>query len=401
MDTVKLYRENAYTTDFGARVENQTKSEEGFEIVLDRTAFYPAGGGQPFDTGWLNGIPVTDVMETGGTIVHILQGQLESHTVTGKIDWKRRFDHMQQHAGQHILSSCFERIAGADTVGFHLGSQYVSIDLNRQDLTSDHMAQAEELANKIVFNNLAIKTYIVEPEELAGLPLRKVPTVDKNIRIVEIDGFDYSPCGGTHPSYTGGIGLIKIRRWEKSGDNTRIEFVCGGRALRDYSLKNASINSISSLLSVRDFEAADMVEKILSDNKSLLKTIGELKEGLCKYEAQDLVQKTPTADGIRVIKHLFDNRPFEEIRSLASAIISENNCIALLCTVGQKNRVLAGRSENIDIDMRKPFDAAMSQLGGRGGGSSRVVQGGFDSAHKAQLALDMLHETILKLNKTL
>ncbi len=396
MGTVKLYEKNAYTIEFPARVKQQKQTPNGFEVALDRTAFYPTGGGQPFDTGWLNDVPVIDVIESQDVIVHILKSRLESDTVSGRVDWKRRFDHMQQHSGQHLLSACFEKIAGAGTVGFHLGSQFVYIDLNKPGLTQHHMAQAEELANKVVFDNIPIKTYFVEPEDLAGLPLRKPPAVRENIRIVEIDGFDYSPCGGTHPEYTGGIGLIKIRRWEKNRDNTRIEFVCGERALEDYRNKNQGINSISSLLSVRDFEAAAAVEKIVSDNKSLLKTIGQLKEDLCKLQADALIQKTTAVDGIKIVKLLFDSRPFEELRMLASAIASQKGCIALLCTTGEKNQIIASRAEDINTDMRKPFNSAMSQIGGRGGGNNRVVQGGFADPGNAQLALDTVHQGILE-----
>jgi len=396
MNTVKLYRENAYSVNFTAGLLKQTQSKKGFRVVLDRTLFYPAGGGQPCDTGWLNGIPVTDVTEDEGVIVHVLENRLKTDTVKGRIDWKRRFDHMQQHAGQHVLSSCFQKTVGADTVGFHLGSGYVSIDLNRHDLTKEHIKEAEELANKTVFDSIPIKTYTVKPEDLAGLPLRKPPAVDTDIRIVEIEGFDYTPCGGTHPKCTGSIGLIKVRRFEKSGSNTRVEFVCGGRALEDYSLKNEALGRISSLLSVRDYEAADMVGKILSDTKSLSKTVGELKTELCECQAREMVRETPETGGIRIIKHLFIDRPFGEVRSLASAIASQRGCVALLCTVGSKNQIIARRSEDIDLDMRKPFNAVMSAVGGRGGGGSSVVQGGFDSADKAQPVLDMLHEAVLE-----
>ncbi len=396
MDTVKLYRENAYSADFTARLLEQTRNEKGFRVVLDRTLFYPTGGGQPCDTGWLNGIPVTDAIEDEGVIVHVLENRLKTDTVKGRIDWERRFDHMQQHAGQHILSSCFHKTVRADTVGFHLGSRYVSIDLNRHDLTEVHIKKAEELANRTVFENIPIKTYTVKPEDLAELPLRKPPAVDTDIRIVEIEGFDYTPCGGTHPKCTGSIGLIKVIRFEKSGGNTRVEFVCGERALEDYSLKNEALGRISSLLSVRDYETVDMVEKILSDTKSLSKTVGELKTELCECQAKDMVRETSEAGGIRIIKHLFIDRPFEEVRTLASAIASQRSCIALLCTAGRKNQIIACRSENIDLDMRKPFNAVMSAVGGRGGGGSSVVQGGFDSTDKAQPVLDMLHEAVLE-----
>jgi alanyl-tRNA synthetase len=395
MDTERLYRENAYTAQFTAKVVRQEKTREGFEVVLDKTAFYPTGGGQPCDTGWLDGIPVIDVEEREGTVVHLLKAPLESDAVTGRIDWERRFDHMQQHAGQHVLSACFDKIAGARTVGFHLGSQFVYIDLNSIDLTREQITQAEQLANKTVFENLPIKTYTVQPEELNSLPLRKQPTVEEDIRIVEIDGFDYSPCGGTHPSHTGCIGLIKIRRWEKQKDCTRIEFVCGGRALEDYGIKNESLNRVCAMLSVRDFEAADAVERILSENKALAKAAEAMREELCKFEAEKLVRNAPLEKGLRLIKLSYHNRPLEELRLLVSGITSEKGCIALLATTGDKNQVMAGRSEDLSIDLRKPFNEVMSQIGGRGGGSAKLVQGGLGDAESAARALDMLYSAVL------
>ena len=396
MYTERLYRENAYTAHFTAKVIRQEKVREGFEVVLDRTAFYPTGGGQPCDTGWLDDIPVTDVEEREGMVVHLLRTPLEPGTVTGRIDWGRRFDHMQQHAGQHVLSACFDKIAGAATVGFHLGSQFVYIDLNSTDLSREQVIQAEQLANKIVFDNLPIKTYIVQPEEVKSLPLRKQPTVYEDIRIVEIDGFDYSPCGGTHPSHTGCIGLIKIRRWEKQRDCTRIEFVCGGRALEDYGTKNDCLNRVCAMLSVRDFEAADAVERILAENKALIKAAEAMKEDLCKFEAENLVRKATLEKGLRIIKLSYHNRPLNELRLLVSAITSEEGCIALLATTGDKNQIIAGRSEDVSIDLRKPFNEVMSQLGGRGGGSVKLVQGGLEDAESAGRALDMLHNVFLK-----
>ncbi len=396
MDTERLYRKSAYTAQFTAKVVRQEKVREGFEVVLDRTAFYPTGGGQPCDTGWLDGIPVTEVEEREGTVVHLLKAPLETGTVTGRIDWGRRFDHMQQHAGQHVLSACFDKIAGARTVGFHLGSQFVYIDLDSTDLTREQITQAEHMANKTVFENLPIKTYILQPEEIRKMPLRKQPTVEKDIRIVEIDGFDYSPCGGTHPSHTGCIGLIKIRRWEKQKDSTRIEFVCGSRALEDYDTKNDCLNRVCAMLSIRDFEAADAVERILAENKALAKAAEAMKEDLCKFEAENLVRNAPLEKGLRLIKLSYHNRPLNELRLLVSGITSEKGCIALLATTGDKNQVIAGRSEDVSIDLRKAFNEVMSQFGGRGGGSGKLVQGGLEDAESAGRALDMLCSAVLK-----
>jgi alanyl-tRNA synthetase len=396
MNTTRLYLEDPYMKKFKAKLLSQIKSDRGYEAVLDQTAFYPTGGGQPCDTGWLENIRVIDVVEEDGNIIHILEGPLTSGNITGRIDWERRFDHMQQHSGQHILSSCFEKIADANTVGFHLGSQYVYIDLDKQDLSEDIINQAEDMANQIIFQNRPIKTHLVDGEKLAGIPLRKPPAVTENIRIVEIEGFDYCPCGGTHPSSTGNIGIIKIRRWEKSKDNLRLEFLCGSRALMDYRQKNYNINKISSLLSVRDFETPDAVERILDENKKLSKTIEIFKDQVCTLEAENMVREAPKFDEFRVIQFMFYRRPFDEVKLIASKITGHKGCIAILCTVNDKSQVIISRSGDVPLDMRQPFKEAMTLVGGKGGGNCSVVQGGIETPEKAQRVMDMVYSSILE-----
>ncbi|MBA1335434.1 MAG: Alanyl-tRNA synthetase family protein [Firmicutes bacterium] len=396
MNEGRLFLYNPYENIFEARVLSREKTARGYEVVLDRTAFYPTGGGQPNDTGWLDDSPVIDVVEENGTIVHILSQPIQVERVTGKIDWERRFDHMQQHLGQHILSSCFEKLADADTVGFHLGSQYVYIDLNRPDLPEETIYRAEDMANEIVFRSLAVKTYIVSWEDLPGIPLRKPPSVTEDIRIVEIDGFDFCPCGGTHPAGTGSVGIIKIRKWEKNKDGLRLEFVCGKRALRDFRDKNTSINKISSLLSVRDHEALGAVERIAAENKCLSKAVEELREQYYSLEAAAMVRDAREIGPYKIVRFMFYKKPFDEIKLLASKITEHGGCIALLCTSNVKAQLIISRSPDVPIDLRPVFKETMTLAGGKGGGSSAVVQGGVETPEKAQIVIDETIEALAK-----
>lgn len=394
MNEDRLFLYKPYEKIFEARVLNRDKTSRGYEVILDRTAFYPTGGGQPNDTGWLDDSPVIDVVEEKGNIIHVLSQPVQGERITGKIDWERRFDHMQQHLGQHILSSCFEKLADADTVGFHLGSQYVYIDLHRADLPEETIYRAEDMANEIVFRNMAVKTYIVSREDLPGIPLRKPPSVTEDIRIVEVDGFDFCPCGGTHPTCTGSVGMIKIRKWEKNKDSLRLEFVCGKRALQDFRDKNTSVNKISSLLSVRDYEVPGAVERITAENKRLSKAAEDLKEQYYSLEASAMVRDARKIGPYKMVRFMFYKKPFDEIKMLASKITEHGGCIALLCTSDAKAQLIISRSPDVPIDLRPVFKEAMALAGGKGGGSSAVVQGGVETPEKAQIVIDKTVEAL-------
>jgi len=221
---MRLYYSDPYRTEFQARVIERTSVQAQPGVVLDCTCFYPTSGGQPHDEGTLNGVPVINVLEREDkAIVHVLAAELDADVVHGAIDWQRRFDHMQQHTGQHILSQAFLKMLNAETVGFHLGKEASTIDIDKAPLAAVQLDTVENLANEIVFADLPVKTYFVAEAELANLPLRKLPVVDMPIRIVEVEGFDYSPCGGTHCRRTGEVGLIKITRAERRGQDTRVE----------------------------------------------------------------------------------------------------------------------------------------------------------------------------------
>src|SRR3954451_23614472 len=273
MTTERLSFADPYLTRFRARVIAREQRGQRPAVALDQSAFYPEGGGQPADTGTLNGIAVLDVQVEDGVIWHMLKQPLESDTVQGAIDWRRRFDHMQQHHGQHLLSAAFERLYGLRTVSFHLGAAASTIDLAATELMPTQATAAEDLTNQVIWEDRPILARFVTAEELAQLPLRKPPTVAGPVRIVSVPDFDHSACGGTHPRATGGVGMLHLRRWERRGDVIRIEFVCGGRALRDLRWKNAALGRLAGALGVGPEEVEAAVLRVRENEERARKRL--------------------------------------------------------------------------------------------------------------------------------
>jgi alanyl-tRNA synthetase len=267
--TERLYFEDPYQVEFEAQVIKTTFYQGKPALVLDRTCFYPEGGGQPADRGTLNGIQVRTVLEENGEILHVTEKEVTSDKVTGRIDWNRRFDHMQQHAGQHVLSQCFVQLFGAETRSFHLGERTSTLEIDKREMTEEEVEGVEQLANAIVFENREIKSRFIKEEEIHKVPLRRPPKKEGAIRVVEVSDFDHSACGGTHPHRTGEIGTIKIIRWERIRNNIRLEFLCGGRALRDYIQKHKDMRHLSNQLTVDESEVLSSFEKIISRLESL------------------------------------------------------------------------------------------------------------------------------------
>jgi alanyl-tRNA synthetase len=282
MMTKKLYYENPYIDSFTTNFIKQEVDENGnLYVVLEDTAFYPTGGGQPHDTGFLNECHVFNVEDIDGEIRHYLNKPLEETSeVNGSINWDRRFDHMQQHAGQHLLSAAFEELYNYKTVSFHLGKDFLTIDLDIQDLKEEESLRAEELANKIVLEGRAIETKWVTKEELSGYPLRKQVSVEDNIRLVIVPDFDYNGCGGTHPASTSQVGTIKILGWEKQGKKIRVQFICGNRVVMQFHNKNKVLTELSRLLSAPAEELAQTVVQLRETMKQLDKSLQEAKEVL-------------------------------------------------------------------------------------------------------------------------
>ena len=376
MRTERLYNDDPYLTEFRAEVIETLTYGDKYGIVLDRTAFYPAGGGQPWDTGYLNDEKVSEVIEKDGKLLHIVDNKLLSAEVKGSVNWARRFDFMQQHTGQHILSACFEKLLNGSTDSFHMGKDIVSIEIIIDSFSIDDAERIENMANDIIYSNLPVIARIVSGEELNSLPLRKMPKVTENIRIVEVKEIDYSPCGGTHVRTTGEVGMIKIKSWEKCKGGIRFTFVCGSRALKDYGMYNSIIRTLSEKLSVRDSEIIEAIDKLLLDLRNTEKQLSASTQELMRVEAENIIRECPVVSGIRLISKVFDNRSINDVKLLAQYLTKAPGTVALLACKNENAQVIFSRSEDVNMDMNALFKAVLPIIDGKGGGNSRTAQGG-------------------------
>jgi alanyl-tRNA synthetase len=398
--TERLYFRDSSLLEFSATVLDVKPSPQGAVVTLERTAFYPTGGGQPNDTGVLGEAKVIDVFEDeAGIIYHTIESSrtLEPRQlVTGVVDRARRLDHLQQHSGQHILSGAFVQSCGAETRSFHLGSQTSTIDVELPSPNAESMRAAEDLANAVVFEDRPMRVHLVNEEEAARLPLRKESAVRGNIRVIEISDFDWSPCGGTHASRTGQVGLIAIRSWERVRKLTRVEFVCGVRALADYRKAHSTASEVASLFSAERDSSAELVRRALQDNKALKKRARDLLEMAMSAEASEMLAAAIQAEGFKIVQAVFDRREFEEIRVLASKIVQREPSVALLATKEQgAARLVFARSPSLSQNMGALLAQACETLGGRGGGKPELAQGGGPNVEKTEESIRAAAEKIL------
>lgn len=400
--TIRLYYEDSYCRTFQAKIIDRFYIDNQPAIILDRTCFYPTSGGQPFDTGAINEIPVVNVYirENDYEIVHVLTADVTTSSVEGSINWSRRFDHMQQHSGQHILSQAFVRTAGWPTVGFHLGTDNCTIDLATKGVTKEQLAAAELLANGIIWENRTIQSRMGDQHAVEVLDIRKAPDIEgEQYRLIDIAGFDLCACGGTHVSRTGEIGLIKIVKVEQRGPNTRLEFHCGQRALKDYGIKNAIISRLSSELTTGFFEIEHSVNRIREDAKITRQQLKKQSKKLVEYEAQELLSENVESDKIRIICQVFANRNPDEIRMLANKISQNGSAVALLGLAGSKSLIVFASSRNLPIDVNKILSQTLPYLGdATGGGSAIFAQGGGPEVTQKEMqkVLDKAYEFVKK-----
>ncbi|MFY9570441.1 MAG: DHHA1 domain-containing protein, partial [Blastocatellia bacterium] len=397
--TEKLYFNDSSITQFSATVVDIKPSPRGECVVLDRSAFYPTGGGQPNDTGTLGEVNVVDVFEDeSGMIFHLVDRarSLEpGKSVTGVINRTRRLDHLQQHSGQHVLSQAFVQTCGAETRSFHLGSQSSTIDIELQTPTLELMRRAEDLANAIVFEDRPMRVHLVDEEQAARLPLRKESAVRGTIRVIEVDSFDWSPCGGTHAARTGQIGLITIRSFERAKKMTRVEFLCGGRALADYRAANHTAVTVAQMFSAERDSSPELVARAIQDSKALKKRIRELLELAMSAEASEMLAGADESGSFKIVHAVFDGRDLEEVRMLASKIVQREPSIALLATKNlQSARLVFARSASLEQNMGQLLAEACETLGGRGGGKPELAQGGGPNVGKVDEAIGAAVERI-------
>lgn len=389
MTTQRLYYSDAYTTTFDARCIERTDYGGSPAIILDRSYFYPTSGGQPHDTGALNGIPVIEVAvrEGDGAVLHILARPLDGDQVRGEIDWARRFDHMQSHTGQHILSRAFEALAEAETVGFHLSADSLTIDLDRPTLETAVIERAEALANQIVFEDRPVRAWFPDEAELATLTLRKTPEVDGRLRVVEIADFDLNACGGTHVARTGAVGLIKIVRVERRGDTLRLEFCCGGRALADYREKHALLSGMAASLTTGYREVPAALDRLRDENQALRRDLRAARSTLMEHEAARLRAEAPHNGVFALVTHISANGDAQVARELVQKLIAHPQTVVLCGVPGEKAQIIAARSDDLPHDMVPALRVALAALGvERGGGRPMFAQGGGAAATPENLS---------------
>ncbi|MGE0552959.1 MAG: DHHA1 domain-containing protein [Gemmatimonadales bacterium] len=377
--SARSYYFDSYLTRFESTVEEAGELDDGPYVVLERSAFYPTSGGQPFDRGTLNGVAVSDVFvrESDGKVIHRLATPVaRGETVVGEIDWPRRLDHMQQHTGQHVLSQAFIQVKDAATIGFHLGEDYVSIDLDAPELADRDAERAFAIANDVVTRDVAVTAWFPTPDELATLPLRKTPEVEGALRVVRIGDFDYSACGGTHVARTGELGLIHHLRTERIKRGSRVAFLVGGRARADYATKHAITQRLAAELTCSVVELPEAVGRLKDELQAARREIGRYKAEALTREAAELHARAEDLDGRALVVAAFESRPAEELRALVLDLTGRDSVVALVGSGGAKTQLVFGRSESLELDLRPALKAALDAVGGGKGGGTRIVQGG-------------------------
>jgi len=371
--TERLYYHDSYLTEFRARIVDASPDQQ--KIYLDRTAFYPASGGQPSDTGKLGGASLTDVVDEGGRIAHVLGRPVSGEEIAGVIDWQRRFDHMQQHTGQHLLSAVLIELFNAPTVSFHLGAETSTIDIERP-LEANQLRQAERRANQIVFEDRPVLVSFEDSSQDLGL--RKPTEREGAVRVVTIQDLDRSACGGTHVRGTGEIGPILIRKLDRIRGNQRLEFVCGMRAVEraqaDYTALAAIARSFSSALDETPALVTAHQEKLQESEKARRR----LANDLAVAKGRELHAATaPAPDGLRKIQRRVPTIT-DELRAEAQSFTAAGKAV-FLAVAEDPPSVLLAASGDSGVNAGQVLKAALAEAGGRGGGNASVAQGSLGS----------------------
>ncbi len=387
--TERLYYTDAYLTTFSATVTHMRESEGRTLVTLDRSAFYPTSGGQPHDTGILAGARVVDVFVEEETVWHALEGApalVVGQMVDGTIDWSRRYDLMQQHAGQHLLSQVFDRLFGYETISVHFGLEESTLDLDAASLDASQIEAAEALAHAQIYTALPIRAYFVDEAQVAALALRRPPKVSGTIRIVEIAGYDWSACGGTHVRTTAEIGPVKIVRSERRRGQVRLTFLCGGRAVADYARKHALLQEAAALFSTDIGQVPALVERALAQAKDAQRRTDELTSRLMRAEARSYLAEAPVVNGLRIVRRLRDDLEAAALRELAGALVEQAAeqdgslpTVALLGAQVNGKLLLAfarGGRGGESLHMGNLLRATLQLAGGNGGGRPDFAQGG-------------------------
>ncbi len=389
--TDRLYYHDPYLKEFDAVVQRTERRDDRLVVTLDRSAFYPTSGGQPFDIGSLGPYGVVDVVDAeDGSVAHVLDAGSVSGAagaaalepgaaVRGSIDWPRRFDHMQQHTGQHVLSAAFDRLFGIRTVSFHMGAIASTIDLARE-ATAVEIAAAETEANRIVWEDRPVGIRYATADEAARMPLRKESVRSGTLRLVDVEGFDLSACGGTHVARTGAIGVIAVASWERFKGGQRLEFLCGGRALGRWRIMRAAVAARGRQLSAQPEEMAAAIERLQSDAKEQKRAMLALQVALARYQAGELAAsaeevRLKPGTACRLVARVLD-ADANGLKAMATAIVASPGYLVALVSSSQPALAVVARSADVDVSAQQLLAALMAKFGGRGGGKPDFAQGG-------------------------
>ena len=405
--TTRLYYDDAYLATFTAYITERVEVDGHPAVRLDRSAFYPTSGGQQHDTGTLDGVAVIDVQVTAdGGVLHLLAAPLpeEAAEVTGVIDWPRRFDHMQQHSGQHLLSQAFYRLLGLETVSVYFGDELCTLDLAGESLGAQGLEAVERHANEIVWEDRTIRAYAVSDGELANIPLRRAPQVTGQIRIVEIDGYDWSACGGTHVARTGSIGPLALLRVERnkgnpstsSGHRSRVYFVCGARAVDDARRRRQLLGDAAGLLDT----AVEEVPGLLAARQERLKEqdrlLRAMQEELLGYRAQRLFDEAEEVGGVHLVTGVMSDLDPTGLKSLAARLVANPGVIALLaCGTEGKGTAIFARSADVELHAGQLLRAVLPRFGGGGGGRPDFAQGGGVDAERLVELIETARQAVV------
>jgi alanyl-tRNA synthetase len=403
--TTRLYYHDAFLYDFEAEVRDVIDSPRP-ALILDRTAFYPTSGGQVFDTGWITSdaaakLRVTEVADAeDGRVVHYLEAPVKDlkpgTRVRGQIDATRRRDHMQQHSGQHVLSAAFIRLYNMPTVSFHMADDYCSIDLDSGALSKEQIESAERLANEIILENRAVDIRFVTRDEATKLGLRKLPPTERDeVRLIDIRDFDLCACGGTHVSQTGQIASILLRKVEKVRQGWRVEFVAGQRAVATARRDFTTLTETAALFSAHIYDVPQQARKSLDEIKSLRKQREQSQEELAAAQAAALLAETPETNGRKLVVRTLSDRDLSFVKLLAQKLTRLSpSAVALLATTSPQPALVFAQSAGQPFDMGALIKETMTKLGGRGGGSKDLAQGGIPNADGIEGVLNAIAATL-------
>jgi len=401
----RLYYQDSFLYDFDAEVREVVDSPRP-GLILDRTAFYPTSGGQVFDTGWITSDAnaksrVTEVADSeDGRVIHYLEaptGDLKvGSRVRGQIDASRRRDHMQQHSGQHVLSAAFVRLHGMATVSFHMADDYCSIDLDTPALTKQQIESAERLANEIILENRAVDIRFVSRDEAGKLGLRKLPPSERDeLRLIDIRDFDLTACGGTHVAQTGQIASILVRKTEKVRQGWRVEFVAGLRAVATARRDFTTLTETAAVFSAQIYDVPQQARKTLDENKSLHKQYEQSQEELAAAYAAVLLADATDSQGRWIVVRTVTDRDLNFVKLLAQKLTRLSpRVIALLATTSPQSSLVFAQSAGQPFDMASLMKQTMTKLGGRGGGSKDLAQGGIPNAEGIEATLKGIAATL-------